>query len=245
MTTTPLSRHPRIATSDIDQAREEVAAAFCPHRLSLTSRTGRLGEGLGWRLASPSEDGPRPSRTEVSIASASRSPTRLPCRSCRTRMRHGPLRGGPAIPATFNSRPVISRGDMAIAFGASRQSLYLWYRDRAVTGHPEPAGTIGGTTYWYEDEWTAWYESRQLGKRERLTRVDRGGDPDDLVDADEAARIMGYSGRAVIHGNVRLGATPPAGASWRCATSRLRSRPQLVPCPASSQGLAPADMSCR
>jgi AraC-like DNA-binding protein len=42
MTTTLLSRHPRIATSDIDQAREEVAAAFCPHRLSLTSRTGRL-----------------------------------------------------------------------------------------------------------------------------------------------------------------------------------------------------------
>jgi predicted DNA-binding transcriptional regulator AlpA len=97
---------------------------------------------------------------------------------------------------------------MAAAYGVSRQSLYLWQRDRAATGHPDPAGKIGGTTYWYEDEWAAWYQSHQQGKRDGLTRVDREGDPDDLVDATETARIMGYSSRAVIHGNVRLGYFP-------------------------------------
>jgi hypothetical protein len=122
----------------------------------------------------------------------------------------------------MNGRPVISRADMAAAYGVSRQSVYLWHRDRAATGHPEPAGQAGGTTYWYEDEWTAWYQSHQQGKREGLTRVDREGDPDDLVDAAEAARIMGYSGRAVIHGNVRLGYFPPPD-SHRPAT---RGRPQ-------------------
>ncbi len=136
---------------------------------------------------------------------------------------HGVARGGPVIPATINGRPVISRADMAVAFGVSRQSLYLWQRDRAVTGHPTPAGTLGGTTYWYEDEWTSWYRSRQQGKLDGLTRVDRGGDPDDLVDADEAARIMGYAGRAVIHGNVRLGYFPQPDS--RQAAARGRPRP--------------------
>jgi hypothetical protein len=99
----------------------------------------------------------------------------------------------------------------------------LWYRDRAATGHPEPVATIGGTTYWYEDEWTAWYQSRQQGKQERLTQVDREGDPGDLVDADEAARIMGYAGRAVIHGNVRLGYFPAPDS--HAAAARGRPRP--------------------
>ena len=110
-----------------------------------------------------------------------------------------------------------------------------------MTRHPEPAGKIGGTTYWYEDEWADWYEAHQHGQREGLTQVDREGDPDDLVDAAEAARIMGYSGRAVIHGNVRLGYFPqpdsrtpaPRGRPqplwrrstvWAAADSRTRSR---------------------
>jgi hypothetical protein len=42
---------------------------------------------------------------------------------------------------------VISRADMHAAYGVSVKSAYLWYRDRASTGHPEPAGTIGRTAY--------------------------------------------------------------------------------------------------
>lgn len=42
MTASLLSRYQRLATTDIDQAREEMASTFCPHRLALTSRTGRL-----------------------------------------------------------------------------------------------------------------------------------------------------------------------------------------------------------
>ena len=87
-----------------------------------------------------------------------------------------------------------------------------WYRDRARTGHPEKAGRIGRTDYWYEDEWTAWYEAHQRSKTESLTQVDRDGDPDDLVDAGEAARMLRYSGRDVIHANRRLGYFPEPDA---------------------------------
>lgn len=42
MATTLLSRHPALATTDLDEARAEVADAFCPHDLAFTSRAGRL-----------------------------------------------------------------------------------------------------------------------------------------------------------------------------------------------------------
>lgn len=110
------------------------------------------------------------------------------------------------IPA-INGRPVISRADMA-ARGVPKSTVDGWYRERARTGHPEKAGQIGRTDYWYDDEWTAWHQAYLRGKIESLTEVDRGGDPDDLVDAAEAARMMGYSSRDVIHGNRRLGYFP-------------------------------------
>jgi hypothetical protein len=102
---------------------------------------------------------------------------------------------------------VISRADMA-AQGVPSGTVSGWYRDRARTGHPEKAGRIGRTDYWYEDEWTAWHQAHQRGKTESLTQVDRGGDPDDLVDAAEAARMLRYANRNVIHANRRLGYFP-------------------------------------
>ena len=94
------------------------------------------------------------------------------------------------------------------ARGVPKSTVDGWYRDRARTGHPEKAGRIGRTVYWYDDEWTAWHAAYLQGKIDALTEVDRGGDPDDLVDAAEAARMMGYSSRDVIHGNRRLGYFP-------------------------------------
>ena len=82
---------------------------------------------------------------------------------------------------------MISRADMATR-GVPPSTASTWYRDRASTGHSEKAGRIDRTDYWYEDEWTAWHQAHQRGKIESLTRVDRSGDPDDLVDATEAAR---------------------------------------------------------
>jgi hypothetical protein len=102
---------------------------------------------------------------------------------------------------------VISRADMA-ARGVPPSTASTWYRDRDSTGHPEKAGRIGRTDYWYEDEWTAWLEAHRRGKIESLTQVDRDGDPDDLVDAAEAARMLRYSNRNVIHANRRLGYFP-------------------------------------
>jgi len=122
------------------------------------------------------------------------------------------------IPA-INGRPVISRADMA-ARGVPRTTVDGWYRDRARTGYPEKAGRIGRTDYWYEDEWTAWREAHLRGKVESLTQVDRTGDPGDLVDATEAARMLRYASRYVIHANRRLGYFPEPDAYGKAARGR-------------------------
>jgi hypothetical protein len=92
-----------------------------------------------------------------------------------------------------------------------------------------PAGRVGRTDCWYEDEWTAWCEGHLRGKIGSLTEVDRGGDPDDLVDAAEAARMLRYSSRYVIHANRRLGSPT--------AATRSESRPATSVAPAPSGDL--------
>jgi hypothetical protein len=65
---------------------------------------------------------------------------------------------------------------------------------------------------WFEDEWTAWRERHERERIADLTEADRSGDPDELVNADEAARILGYSNRDVVHANRRLGYFPDPDA---------------------------------
>ena len=117
---------------------------------------------------------------------------------------HGGNRGERAV---LNGRAVISRADM-IARGIGRSTLEGWYRNRAVTGHPDKAGRIGRADYWYADEWLAWREAYARAKISALTECDKSGTGGDLVTAAEAARIMGYRGRNVIHSNRRLGYFP-------------------------------------
>ena len=161
------------------------------------------------------------------------------------------------IPA-INGRPVISRADMA-ARGIPPGTVNGWYRDRARTGHPEKAGRIGRTDYWYEDEWTAWHEAYLRGKVESLTRVDRSGDPDDLVDAAEAARMLGYANRYVIHANRRLrhfpepdaygrppgAAAPRSGSARRCGPPPTAARASEAAASQAAPGRPPSRIRTR
>jgi hypothetical protein len=106
---------------------------------------------------------------------------------------------------------VISRADM-VGRGVPLATAGGWYQNREKTGHPEKAGRIGRTDYWYADEWDAWHQAYRQDKIDALTQVDRLGDPDALVDAGEAARILGYANRYVIHANRRLGYFPEPDA---------------------------------
>ena len=91
--------------------------------------------------------------------------------------------------------------------GVPPSTADYWYRKRAKTGtRRRPADRPDH--YWYEDEWASWYQAHLRARTGSLTRVDHQGDPDDLVDATEAARVMGYANRHVVTANRRLGYFP-------------------------------------
>ena len=98
-----------------------------------------------------------------------------------------------------NDRPLITRAEMAEWSGLATVTLYVLYRERNTNGHPEPLRVLGGVPYWVEEEWRSWYEGYRRKKRERLTEVAFGGDPDELLGTAEAARVLGFSSRSVIH----------------------------------------------
>lgn len=144
-----------------------------------------------------------------SVTGRHRRPGRPPTQQPRSR--HGPRiparsrrPGRPPPVPEINGRPVISRDDMT-ARGIGRSTVDAKYADRANTGHPEKAGRIGRTDYWYDDEWTAWFEQYRQKLRAGMTAVDRSGNANELVDAKEAARILNYSSGNVVTTNLRKG----------------------------------------
>jgi hypothetical protein len=65
-------------------------------------------------------------------------------------------------------------------------------RHRRATGFPDGFTHEGGEWFWLDDI-AALHAAHLAAKLGELTRVDRGGDPDELVGSGEAARIMGYA----------------------------------------------------
>lgn len=109
----------------------------------------------------------------------------------------------------FAGRKVVDRTAM-VGYAIGRSTLDSAYADRAETGFPEKATTEDGVDYWFTDEWEAWLAGHLERKAAQLTEVDRSGDPEELVYADEAARIIGWSAGAAVRKAVRDGYLPAA-----------------------------------
>lgn len=100
--------------------------------------------------------------------------------------------------AVVGGREVVSRRRLAQLLEMSESQLALLYSQREQSGHPEHVATIGRRKFWDEAQVVEWDTERQAAMRERLTTVDRSGDPDDLVGLDEAARVLGYPDQRTI-----------------------------------------------
>jgi predicted DNA-binding transcriptional regulator AlpA len=104
----------------------------------------------------------------------------------------------PADRITREGRTLVARAEVGRLTGLSQPALHALYAQRATSGHPEPAYRAGRRLYFDEAEVLAWDQARRVGKQAGLTEVDRRGDPEELVDRHEAARLLGYSSPKVI-----------------------------------------------
>ncbi|WP_060633966.1 hypothetical protein [Pseudonocardia sp. EC080610-09] len=101
---------------------------------------------------------------------------------------------GHSAPDQINheGRVLRTRTDLARRAGVSPTHLQDLYTLRATSGHPERVLRRGRRDYFDSAEFDTWWTSYQEAQRAGLTPVDHSGDPDELVDLAEAARVLGY-----------------------------------------------------
>jgi predicted DNA-binding transcriptional regulator AlpA len=86
---------------------------------------------------------------------------------------------------------LITRAEIMEETKAGKSTVASWYANRAKNGHPEQV-RFGRRVYFDRASWLTWYEGHKARLKEAHTAVDRSGNPNELVNAATAARIMGY-----------------------------------------------------
>jgi hypothetical protein len=94
---------------------------------------------------------------------------------------------------TFCTRTALDRAGVATHTGASRSTVNHWHRHRERTGFPDAFTDDTGAEWFWQDEIDAFHTAHRTTKLAALTRVDRNGDPNELVGSGEAAKILRYS----------------------------------------------------
>jgi hypothetical protein len=95
----------------------------------------------------------------------------------------------------INGRTIIDRAGIADLTGAALSTVDKWYRNRQRYRFPSRADGVHGA-WWYLDDIEKFWDHYQQTHRAALDRVDRTGDPDELVNAPQAARLLGYNAPA-------------------------------------------------
>ena len=92
----------------------------------------------------------------------------------------------------INGRPVIDRAGIAKFTGAALSTVDKWYRNRQRYRFPSRADGVHGA-WWYLDDIEKFWDHYQQAHQAELDRVNRAGDPNELIGAPQAARILGYN----------------------------------------------------
>ncbi|MET7952296.1 hypothetical protein [Micromonospora sp. NPDC005324] len=92
----------------------------------------------------------------------------------------------------MDGRIAFDRAGVAAHTGASYSTVNHWHRHRARFDFPEGFRRDGHDWFWLDDI-EAFHAAHQATKRAELTKVDRRGDPEDLIGSGAAAKVLGYS----------------------------------------------------
>lgn len=92
----------------------------------------------------------------------------------------------------MDGRIAFDRAGVAAHTGASYSTVNHWHRHRARFDFPEGFRHDGQDWFWLDDI-EAFHAAHQAAKRAELTKVDRRGNPEDLIGSGAAAKVLGYS----------------------------------------------------
>jgi len=92
---------------------------------------------------------------------------------------------------TIDGRTALDRSGVAAHLGVAYTTVNNWHRHRTRFTFPDGFTHDGGEWFWLDDI-DRFHTAHLAAKRAELTKVDRRGQPDDLVGSGAAARILGY-----------------------------------------------------
>ena len=91
----------------------------------------------------------------------------------------------------IDGRTALDRTGVAAHTGAAYSTVNHWHHHRSRFGFPRGFAHDGREWFWLDDI-EAFHAAHQAAKRAELTKVDRRGDPEDLIGSGAAARVLGY-----------------------------------------------------
>ncbi|WP_435209072.1 hypothetical protein [Micromonospora sp. bgisy143] len=92
----------------------------------------------------------------------------------------------------IGGRQALDRAAVGAHTEAAYSTVNHWHRHRARFGFPESFRHDGRDWFWLDDI-EAFHAAHQAAKRAELTKVDRRGNPEDLIGSGQAAKVLGYS----------------------------------------------------
>jgi len=92
-----------------------------------------------------------------------------------------------------NGRTQIDKAGVRAYVGAGASTVNLWHRACGTSGFPKPAETDDdGRAWWWLDDIKTFWTAHLTARAALFTRADHRGEPDDLLSAPQAAKILGY-----------------------------------------------------
>ncbi len=87
----------------------------------------------------------------------------------------------------------LDRAGIAERTGVSTATVDYWHLHRAKTGFPVKVDTgTDGRDWWWQTDIDTFHAEHLAARAAKFTRVDRTGDPRDLLTAPQAATVLGY-----------------------------------------------------
>lgn len=99
----------------------------------------------------------------------------------------------------IDGRAHVNRAMLRELTGMSEARQAALYGERATNGHPKGV-QIGRGLYFDEEQALAFHHGMGESRREALSEVDRGGDPEELLDTAGATKLLGYTNTSTIRG---------------------------------------------
>ncbi len=125
------------------------------------------------------------------------------------------------MPATADRARLVGTAEIGEEFGVSTGTVTLWYNNRATTGFPDTVGAKGRARQWEYGAVSDWFAAKEKPRLQEAGAA-IAGDPDELLNATQVAKTLGYKNANQI-------------------TTYLRSNPGYFPEPDVVEELGTAD----